>query len=139
MKYEENDHFEIPEKYLKMSPEELKRAKEEKYERIKEKLEERFRTAINDRKIKVSSSEVAKGIFRSGEHHPFVEPAIEFFFMNVCQQCEDRLEDLVEPIVPSDTISSLKKRIKHCRNPLEKKNLERQLNGLYKERKKKHD
>lgn len=30
--------------------------------------------------------------------------------------------------------------IKHCKNPLEKRNLEKQLNGLYKERKKqKHE
>lgn len=35
-----------------------------------------------------------------------------------------------------DTISSLKKRIKYCKNPLEKKNLEKELNDLYKKRKK---
>lgn len=35
------------------------------------------------------------------------------------------------------TVSKLKKQIKHCKNPLEKRNLEKQLNGLYKERKKK--
>lgn len=35
-----------------------------------------------------------------------------------------------------DTISSLKKRIKYCKNPIEKKNLERELNDLYKKRKK---
>ena len=34
-----------------------------------------------------------------------------------------------------DTISSLKKRIKYCKNPLEKKNLEKELNDLYKNRK----
>lgn len=34
------------------------------------------------------------------------------------------------------TISQLKKWIKHCKNPLEKKQLERKLNELYKERKK---
>ena len=34
-----------------------------------------------------------------------------------------------------DTISSLKKRIKYCKNPIEKKNLERELNNLYKNRK----
>lgn len=36
-----------------------------------------------------------------------------------------------------DTISSLKKRIKYCKNPIEKKNLERELNDLYKKRKRK--
>lgn len=34
-----------------------------------------------------------------------------------------------------DTISSLKKRIKYCKNLLEKKNLEKELNDLYKNRK----
>ena len=38
-----------------------------------------------------------------------------------------------------DTISSLKKRIKYCKNPMEKRDLEQQLNRLYKERKKLHD
>lgn len=135
----ENDKVKIPEEYLNMSPEELKRAKEEEYERIQAKLEERFKTAMDNQKIKVSSAEVVKGIFRSEEYRPFAEPAIEFFFMNVCQQCEDRLEDLVEQVPSSNTVSSLKKRIKHCKNPMEKKDLERQLNRLYKERKKRHD
>lgn len=37
-------------------------------------------------------------------------------------------------------IKLLKKSIKHCRNPLEKKGLEKQLNKAYKERKKqKHE
>lgn len=35
-----------------------------------------------------------------------------------------------------DDISSLKKRIKHAKSPLEKKNLEKQLNLVYKSRKK---
>lgn len=35
-----------------------------------------------------------------------------------------------------DDISSLKKRIKHAKSPLEKKNLEKQLNLAYKSRKK---
>lgn len=34
-----------------------------------------------------------------------------------------------------DSISSLKKRIKYCKNPMEKKNLEKELNALYKSRK----
>lgn len=135
----ENDKVKIPEEYLSMSPEELKQVKEKKYERIKEKLEEKFRTALDNQKIKVCSAEVTKEIFRSGKYRLFAEPAIEIFFMNVCQQCEDRLEDLVEQVPSSNTVSSLKKRIKHCKNPMEKKDLEQQLNRLYKERKKRHD
>lgn len=34
-----------------------------------------------------------------------------------------------------ESISSLKKRIKYCKNPMEKKNLEKELNALYKSRK----
>ena len=39
----------------------------------------------------------------------------------------------------TNTISSLNKRIKYCKNPMEKRDLEQQLNKLYKERKKKYD
>lgn len=43
-----------------------------------------------------------------------------------------------KPKLSSDTtVSQLKKQIKHCKNPLEKRNLEKQLNALYKERKNK--
>lgn len=61
----ENDKVEIPEKYLNMSPEELKQAKEEKYERIK-----------------VQQSEISRGIAKSREHH-FVDPTIEALFVNL--------------------------------------------------------
>lgn len=46
----------------------------------------------------------------------------------------DLLEDLAvvsEP--PKQDISTLKKRIKYCKNPMEKKKLEQELNVLYKE------
>ena len=46
------------------------------------------------------------------------------------------LEDLTvvtEP--PKQDISTLKKRIKYCKNPMEKKKLEQELNVLYKEQK----
>lgn len=35
-----------------------------------------------------------------------------------------------------DNVSSLKKRIKYCKNPMEKKKLQQELNALYKEQKK---
>ena len=117
----ENDHFEIKEKYLNMSSEELKQAKEEEYERIK-----------------VESSEISRGLAKSREHH-FVDSTIESLFVNFFVQCEEQARRGVEQYLASNTVSSLKKRIKHCRNPLEKKNLERQLNDLYKERKRQHD
>lgn len=42
-------------------------------------------------------------------------------------------ESTFEP--PKEDISSLKKRIKHCKNPMEKKKLQQELNALYKEQK----
>lgn len=48
----------------------------------------------------------------------------------------DFLEDLaVVPELPKQDISTLKKRIKYCKNPMEKKKLEQELNTLYKEHK----
>ena len=42
-------------------------------------------------------------------------------------------ESTFEP--PKEDISSLKKRIKHCKNHMEKQKLQRELNALYKEQK----
>lgn len=38
---------------------------------------------------------------------------------------------------PKQKISTFKKRIKYCKNPMEKKKLEQELNALYKEHRKK--
>lgn len=43
-------------------------------------------------------------------------------------------ETTFEP--PKEDISSLKKRIKHCKNHMEKQRLQKELNALYKEQKK---
>lgn len=46
------------------------------------------------------------------------------------------LEELAEELEPKEYgINALKKRIKYCKNPLEKKELNRQLNNLYKKKK----
>lgn len=48
----------------------------------------------------------------------------------------DLLDDLaLVPEPPKQDISTLKKRIKYCKNPMEKKKLEQELNTLYKEHK----
>ena len=48
----------------------------------------------------------------------------------------DLLDDLaLAPEPPKQEISILKKRIKYCKNPMEKKKLEQELNALYKEQK----
>ena len=53
---------------------------------------------------------------------------------------ENSLQELsglaTDPDDFSSDIPSLKKRIKYCKNPLERKNLERQLNAAYKSMKK---
>ena len=43
-------------------------------------------------------------------------------------------ESTFEP--PKEDISSLKKRIKHCKNHMERQRLQKELNALYKEQKK---
>ena len=48
----------------------------------------------------------------------------------------DLLDDLaLVPEPPKQDISTLKKRIKYCKNPMEKKKLEQELNASYKEHK----
>ena len=55
--------------------------------------------------------------------------------------CEllEKMSDLFNQESPSQPdISSLKKRIKYCKNPMEKKMLQQELNDLYKEQKRKN-
>ena len=52
--------------------------------------------------------------------------------------CEllEKMSDLYNnDLLPQQDISSLKKRIKYCKNPMEKKKLQQELNALYKEQK----
>ena len=52
--------------------------------------------------------------------------------------CEllEKMSDLYNgDLIPQPDISSLKKRIKYCKNPMEKKKLQQELNALYKEQK----
>lgn len=60
------------------------------------------------------------------------------FIENVLNESLE-IEKRTKDINPDDNISKLKKRIKYSKNPLERKNLERQLNYAYKERKNKDD
>ena len=57
----------------------------------------------------------------------------EFNTEKSLQEFSDSISD---PDDFSSDIPSLKKRIKYCKNPLERKSLERQLNSVYKEIKK---
>lgn len=50
--------------------------------------------------------------------------------------CVDMIENISQYELPVQNISSLKKRIKYCKNPMERTKLQQELNVLYKERKK---
>lgn len=136
----ENDKLEIPEEYLNMSVEELREKKEELLlKRIVKELSEGF-----------EQIDKIESIPRRKVHFNFDK--IPNMFMN---ECCDKLRELCaiqdnvnlselnslfeqESHRKTNAISSLKKRIKYCKNPMEKRDLEQQLNKLYKERKK-HD
>lgn len=53
--------------------------------------------------------------------------------INEMHFCDNFPIECLEP--PKQEISTLKKRIKYCKNPMEKKKLEQELNTLYKEHK----
>lgn len=53
--------------------------------------------------------------------------------INEMHFCDNFTIECLEP--PKQDISTLKKRIKYCKNPMEKKKLEQELNALYKEHK----
>lgn len=52
------------------------------------------------------------------------------------QSLQELSDSATDPDDFSSDIPSLKKRIKYCKNPLERKSLERQLNATYKDMKK---
>lgn len=60
----------------------------------------------------------------------------EFGISNYYEICGTLSELAINSDDFSSDIPSLKKRIKYCKNPLERKSLERQLNAAYKEIKK---
>lgn len=87
-----------------------------------------------------------------GKSDKFKEKELNEFYLYQ-YQCElmrlikeldtNSLEELSNLATDSDNFSSdihsLKKRIKYCRNPLERKNLQKQLNAAYKTMKKRSD
>lgn len=70
------------------------------------------------RKMREELLEELDGIYESGEH---------------CSV--ELLTDDKNFVIPQQDISSLKKRIKHCKNHMERQRLQRELNALYKEQK----
>ena len=52
-----------------------------------------------------------------------------------CELLEKMLDLYNNDLLPQPDIPSLKKRIKYCKNPMEKKKLQQELNALYKEQK----
>lgn len=133
-KYYEDDHVEIPEEYLNMSVEELR----EKKDKIgKQRL----------KNLKMAFDVLDEVQEKSGINFHFApcdDTWFKYYFelQTLGAQEPTLLAELFreqDVQTQNDTISSLKKRIKYCKNPLEKRDLEQQLNQLYKERKKKYD
>lgn len=77
-------------------------------------------------KIEKELEDMVKYVFGEDDFKPFVE-----ILKNLSEAGE--YEDN-----PNLNISQLKKRIKYCRNPLEKQSLQRELNALYKKRRRGH-
>lgn len=143
-KYEENNHFEIPEEYLKMLPEELKQTKEEEWRRIQEKRRKEFESEI--KRMSDGFEYLDKNRIDPMSIIPNKENVNEIFrllWQGIFADSESLTEwckqTAPEPFKPVDTVSSLKREIKYCKNPFEKIKLEQRLNSLYKERKKKYD
>lgn len=65
-------------------------------------------------------------------HREMIDMLSKFNTEKSLQELSELAED---PDDFSSDIPALKKRIKYCKNPLERKNLERQLNVVYKEMK----
>lgn len=117
-------------------------------------------------KIEANSEETATEMVKSGEYtdkdiisiEPYNKHDSYFAIWSVqevknLRNAEDFLEELrsIELGIikalsevgeyeydPNLNISQLKKRIKYCRNPLEKQSLQRELNNLYKKRRRGH-
>ena len=69
--------------------------------------------------------------------YPYQYEMINILSESNTENCLQEVQELVTN--PKDFLSdipSLKKRIKYCKNPMERKSLERQLNAAYKEMKK---
>lgn len=136
----ENDKVKIPEEYLSMSVEELREKKEELLlKRIVKELSEGFEQIDKVESIPCSNVhfnfDSIPNTFMNEYSNTLRELCAIQDSMNLSE-----LNFLCEQEYPHkpNAISSLKKKIKYCKSPLEKHDLEQQLNKLYKERKK-HD
>lgn len=90
--------------------------------------------------VSIPIDEKAKEIFDSCIGMPENLPFGDIIF--TAQDTKDLLSELATEFDKKEIecmdISKLKKQIKHCKNPLERKALERQLNKAYKKRKQKN-
>ena len=94
--------------------------------------------------VGISAEELSKQLLTASQ---IIQKQSEIELLNELQRVynskellENSLQELSDlatnPDDFSSDIPSLKKRIKYCKNPLERKSLERQLNAAYKEMKK---
>lgn len=56
--------------------------------------------------------------------------------LTLLEELNKMFSEIDTEIIDTESISNLKKRIKYCKNPMERKQLEQRLNVLYKEQKK---
>lgn len=57
--------------------------------------------------------------------------------LTLLEELNKMFSEIDTEIIDTESISNLKKRIKYCKNPMERKQLEQRLNVLYKEQKRK--
>lgn len=57
--------------------------------------------------------------------------------LTLLEELNKMFSEIDTEIIDTQSISNLKKRIKYCKNPMERKQLEQRLNVLYKEQKRK--
>lgn len=76
----------------------------------------------------------------SGESISKISEALERLSNLLCESMknlEEIFKDIEEIVEPPDDISTIKKQIKYCKNPMEIKALNKRLNDAYKKKSKK--
>lgn len=97
------------------------------FDKVKEKVAEKISQALDEQYEKVLIE-----IYSSTEEKPI---SLVDVFGLLGEEFNKSKNNHNENCSNKDNISNIKKRIKYCKNPMEKKKLEQELNLLYKERK----
>lgn len=76
----------------------------------------------------------------SGESISKISEALERLSNSLCESMknlEEIFRDIEEMVEPPDDITTIKRQIKYCKNPMEMKMLNKRLNDAYKKKNKK--